>query len=66
MYQKLLLEEVTKKYEISSEFEVAKVNQESLELIEKHEPCLEIRVEIFSRGDAFITVKDHNPSFPSK
>ena len=35
MYLKLLREEVTKNYEISSKFEVTKVSQESLELIKK-------------------------------
>ena len=66
MYKKLLREEVKKKYEISSESSVTKLNQETLELLEKHEPGLETRVEIFSRADAFVTVKDHKPSFQSK
>ena len=37
-----------------------------MELIEKRELGLEARVKILSRGDAFITVKDYKPSFPSK
>ena len=33
---------------------------------EKYEPGLESRVEIFSEGEAFITVKDHKEGFPYK
>jgi len=31
-----------------------------------HEPGLETRVEVFTQADAFATVKDQKPSFPSK
>ena len=66
LYQKLLLNEVTKKYKISCKNSVVEVNQESLYLVEIHEPGLETRVEVFSQNEAFITIKDHKKGFPWK
>ena len=57
---------VSKDYKYSSEYEVNKVNGDSLDLGQSNEPGLKSRVEIMSRGNAFITVKDTKPSFPSK
>ena len=65
-YQKMLRDEVTKKYRVCSQNEVAKANKEFLEIIESYEPGLETRIEVFSQGQAFITFKDHKPNFPSK
>ena len=66
IYQKMIKNVVTKEYKISSQKEVDKVNQESLHLVKTNEPGLETRVEVFSQGEAFISIKDHKPSFPSK
>ena len=57
---------VTKDYKHAYEIEVINVNKESLYLLIANEPGLEKRVEILSRGVAFITVKDHKSNFPSR
>ena len=62
----MLRDEATKKYKISSHDKIVEVNQESLKLVEKFQPGLETRVEVFSQSPAFITVKDHKQGFPSK
>ena len=65
-FEKMLKNEVTKTYKHTTQNEVHNVNKESLKLIQTHEPGLEARVEVFSQTPAFISVKDHKPSFPSK
>ena len=66
MYKKILREEATKKYKVSSKNSVNLVNQESLQFVERYEPGLETRVEIFSQPEGFFTFKDHKQGFPSK
>ena len=65
-YKKLLTNETTKKYKKSNNQNVVDVNIECRNLVEENEPGLESRVEIFTEEEAFITVKDHKPNFPSK
>ena len=66
LYKKLVKNVVTKDYQYSSENEISKVNMDSLDLVRSNEAGLETRVEVLSRGDAFILVKDQKPTFPSK
>ena len=65
-YNKMITNTVTKDYKHAYEIEVINVNKESLYLLIANEPGLEKRVEILSRGVAFITVKDHKSNFPSR
>ena len=66
VYRKLLSNAVTDTYKISSQKKVATVNKDTLYLLEKCEPGLESRVEVFTQAEAVVTIKDQKSSFPSQ
>ena len=65
-YKKLRLDAVTENYRISSQNKVNKVNKETLDLVRIHEPELELRVEVITESEPFLTVKDQKSTFPSQ
>lgn len=60
-YQKLLHENVTKDYKLSSKEELKSINKEAKTIATKLE--LEHKIECIAEKDAFITLKDHKENF---
>ena len=63
-YLKMLEEDITKDYKKSSVKKVQAVNAGAAAIAA--ELGLDDRMQVFRESEAFITIKDHKPSFPSK
>ena len=60
----MVTENVTKVYRKGNESELNEVNIKVSKIAQKEK--LENRMEIFTPGEAYITIKDHKPDFPGK
>ena len=63
-HKKLLEEAVTKEYKRCGQEDIDKVNEETAKIA--HTLQLHDRMEKFTVRDAYITLKDHKPNFPSR
>ena len=63
-YGKLLLENISKEYEKTTECMVDNNDKKSAELARKI--SLEERMETYTRSESYITLKDHKETFPSR
>ena len=63
-YRSLKTQNVTAEYKKASEDEIEKINKEAAEIASKLN--LSDRIDKFVEVDAFLTIKDHKPNFPSK
>ena len=60
-YNKLLKENVTKEYKITSKTEIKTINKEAKKIAKSYK--LEDRIESMAEKEAFITLKDHKENF---
>ena len=63
-YNKLLQDNITSEYKKSDHNNVIKVNKEAANIAKKLK--IDDRVDQYIESDAFITIKDHKPNFPSR
>mgnify|MGYP006903939448 CR=1 FL=1 len=63
-YEKLIHNNITKDYMKADQIDVSQVNKEAARIAQHL--GVQDRVDKFIPAEAFVTVKDHKPSFPSK
>ena len=63
-YNKLLHENISKEYKKSSKSELHQTNKRATDITKQLK--IADRVNKYTENDAFLTIKDHKPNFPSK
>ena len=60
----MIVENISKEYKKADETELNEVNQKAAEIAKKLN--LEKRMQKFTPGESYVTIKDHKPEFPGK
>ena len=63
-YEKMLAENISKEYKKANETELNEVNLKASRIAKKEN--LEKRMQTFTPGESYITIKDHKTGFPGK